>query len=60
MARGRVGTRLSVTRIEDVPLREVSGLAFTRNRRAIVALDTKKAKHNLLLLEPPMAAATAW
>ena len=35
------------------------GLAFTRNGRAIVALDTKKAKHNLLLLEPPIAAATA-
>ncbi len=31
------------------------GLALTRNGRAIVALDTKKAKENLVLLEPPIA-----
>jgi hypothetical protein len=32
------------------------GLAFTPNGRAMVALDTRKARHNLLLLEPPIAA----
>jgi hypothetical protein len=31
------------------------GLALTRNGRAIVALDTKKAKENLVLLEPAIA-----
>ncbi len=31
------------------------GLALTRNGRAIVALDTKKASQNLVLLEPPIA-----
>ena len=31
------------------------GLALTRNGRAIVALDTKLAKENLVLLEPPIA-----
>jgi hypothetical protein len=33
------------------------GLAFTPNGRAIVALDTRKARHNLVLLEPAIAAA---
>ena len=32
------------------------GLAFTPNGRALVALDTRKARHNLVLLEPPIAA----
>jgi hypothetical protein len=31
------------------------GLAFTAEGRAIVALDTRKARHNLVLLEPPIA-----
>lgn len=35
------------------------GLALTRNGRAIVGLDTKKAKENLVLLEPPIAQGTA-
>jgi len=35
------------------------GLALTRNGRAIVALDTKLAKENLVLLEPPIADGTA-
>ena len=33
------------------------GLALTRNGRAMVALDTKTAKQNLVLLEPPIAEA---
>jgi hypothetical protein len=33
------------------------GLALTRNGRAIVALDTKQARENLVLLEPPIAEA---
>ncbi len=32
------------------------GLAFTPNGRAMVALDTRRARHNLVLLEPPIAA----
>jgi hypothetical protein len=31
------------------------GLAFTPNGRAIVGLDTRKPRHNLVLLEPPIA-----
>lgn len=34
------------------------GLALTRNGRAIVALDTKQAKENLVLLEPPITVGT--
>lgn len=34
---------------------KAEGLAFTPNGRAIVALDTRKARHNLLLFEPPIA-----
>jgi hypothetical protein len=33
------------------------GLAFTPNGRAIVGLDTRKARHNLVLFEPPIASA---
>jgi hypothetical protein len=33
------------------------GLAFTANGRAVVALDTRKARHNLVLFEPPIAPA---
>jgi hypothetical protein len=33
------------------------GLAFTPNGRALVALDTRKARHNLILFEPPIATA---
>jgi hypothetical protein len=33
------------------------GLAFTPNGRALVALDTRKARHNLILFEPPIAAS---
>jgi hypothetical protein len=32
------------------------GLAFTPNGRALVALDTRRARHNLMLFEPPIAA----
>ena len=35
------------------------GLALTGNGRAIVALDTRRAKKNLVLLDPPIAAGTA-
>jgi hypothetical protein len=31
------------------------GLAFTPNGRALVALDTRKARNNLVLFEPPIA-----
>lgn len=35
------------------------GLALTRHGRAIVALDTRKAKENLVLLDPPIADGLA-
>lgn len=35
---------------------KAEGLAFTPNGRAIVALDTREARHNLLLLEPAIVA----
>lgn len=35
------------------------GLAFTPRGRAIVALDTRKARRNLVLLDPPIAPAGA-
>jgi hypothetical protein len=31
------------------------GLAFTPNGRAVIALDTRKARQNLVLFEPPVA-----
>jgi hypothetical protein len=31
------------------------GLAFTPNGRALVGLDTRKARHNLVMFEPPIA-----
>ena len=34
------------------------GLAFTARGRAIVALDTRKARRNLVLLDPPIAGGT--
>jgi hypothetical protein len=34
------------------------GLAFTPKGRAIVALDTRKARHNLVLFDPPIATAS--
>jgi hypothetical protein len=32
------------------------GLAFTPNGRALIALDTREARENLVLFEPPIAA----
>jgi hypothetical protein len=34
------------------------GLAFTQQGHAIVGLDTRKARRNLILLEPPVASAS--
>jgi hypothetical protein len=53
----------SVARADEVwklPLLDgkPEGLALTRNGRAIVALDTKVARENLVLLEPPIAQAS--
>ena len=42
--------------LTDVIEGKPEGLAFTLHGRALVALDTRKARHNLLLLEPPIAA----
>ena len=36
------------------------GLAFTAEGRAIVALDTRKPRRNLVLLEPPIAQLRGW
>ncbi len=42
----------SLGRLDGKP----EGLAFTAAGAAIVALDTRKARHNIVLLEPPIAA----
>ncbi len=51
---GRASAQISwrLAKVDGKP----EGLAFTRNGRAIVALDTRKAKANILFMEPPVAA----
>jgi hypothetical protein len=53
-ADGGAATALTVWELPDLDGKP-EGLAFTANGRAIVALDTRKARHNLVLLEPPIA-----
>ncbi len=53
-AGGGVATAMATWRLPHLDGKP-EGLAFTPNGRAIVALDTRKARHNLLLLEPPIA-----
>jgi hypothetical protein len=48
-------TALATWRLGDLDGKP-EGLAFTPNGRAMVALDTRKARHNLMLFEPPIAA----
>jgi hypothetical protein len=50
------GTAVSIAawRIRDLEGKP-EGLAFTPRGRAIVALDTRKARHNLVLLDPAIA-----
>jgi hypothetical protein len=43
----------AVWRLDDI-VGKPEGLAFTRHGRAIVALDTRKARENLLILDPPI------
>jgi hypothetical protein len=52
---GGVVSALGTWRLGDLGGKP-EGLAFTPNGRAIVALDTRKARHNLLLFEPAIAA----
>jgi len=47
-------TAATVWRLRDLDGKP-EGLAFTANGRAMVALDTKKARHNIALVEPPIA-----
>ena len=47
-------TALATWRLGDLDGKP-EGLAFTPNGRAIVALDTRRARHNLMLFEPPIA-----
>ncbi len=49
-------TALATWRLGDLDGKP-EGLAFTPNGRAMVALDTRRARHNLLLFEPPIAAS---
>jgi sugar lactone lactonase YvrE len=51
---GKLGAE-AVWQLDDLEGKP-EGLAFTPNGRALVALDTRKARHNLVLLEPPIAA----
>jgi len=51
---GGVASALKTWHLPDVDGKP-EGLAFTANGRAIVALDTRKARHNLVLFEPPIA-----
>ena len=52
---GGEATALATWRLGDLDGKP-EGLAFTPNGRAMVALDTRKARHNLMLFEPPIAA----
>ncbi len=54
-APGGEATALATWRLGDLDGKP-EGLAFTPNGRAMVALDTRKARHNLMLFEPPIAA----
>jgi hypothetical protein len=54
-ASGGTVTALATWRLGDMDGKP-EGLAFTPNGRAIVGLDTRKARHNLVLFEPPIAA----
>jgi sugar lactone lactonase YvrE len=48
-------TALATWRLGDLHGKP-EGLAFTPNGRALVVLDTKQARENMVLLEPPIAA----
>jgi hypothetical protein len=52
---GGVVSALAIWRLGDLGGKP-EGLAFTPNGRAIVALDTRKARHNLMLFDPAIAA----
>jgi hypothetical protein len=55
-AAGGTVTALATWRLGELEGKP-EGLAFTPNGRAIVGLDTRKARHNLVLFEPPIASA---
>ena len=48
----------AVWRLENIEGKP-EGLAFTAEGRAVVALDKRKTRKNLVLLNPPIAAANA-
>ena len=52
---GGTASQTAAWRIRDLDGKP-EGLAFTATGRAIVALDTRKARHNLTVLEPPIAS----
>jgi hypothetical protein len=51
---GGTATLLDAWRLDDLDGKP-EGLSFTAQGRAIVGLDTRKARRNLVLLEPPIA-----
>jgi hypothetical protein len=51
---GGVATLAAAWRLHELNGKP-EGLAFTAEGRAIVALDKRKARHNMVLLEPPIA-----
>jgi hypothetical protein len=51
---GGMATVMAAWRLHELDGKP-EGLAFTAEGRAIVALDKRKARHNLVLLEPPIA-----
>jgi hypothetical protein len=53
-AGGGTATLLDARRLDDLDGKP-EGLAFTAEGRAIVGLDTRKPRRNLVLLEPPVA-----
>jgi hypothetical protein len=57
-ARGGVAALLDAYRLGDLDGKP-EGLAFTAEGQAIIGLDTRKARRNLLLLEPPIAQLRA-
>jgi hypothetical protein len=58
-AGGGSAALLAAWRLDDLDGKP-EGLAFTREGRAIVGLDTRKPRRNLVLLEPPVSAVSRW
>ena len=58
-AGGGTAALLDARRLGDLDGKP-EGLAFTARGRAIVGLDMRKPRRNLVLLDPAIAVARAW